>query len=414
MQLLNWWPWPKSALFIVLLVVYLGIVQALRWRRYHEVHKKYGPRISSLTPAEAQQIIHLSSQWDMPALVTIALSFALFKTYAIPTISGLLSKTRQLGARENVSRRYADTEILITTWVTCPISGKFDFDPRAASGSKRGEEEEFDPRCAIAIARTNWLHGKYDIKWMKRYGWRELSELEKQAYFVFWIEVGRRMNITDIPQTLGDLERWSANYEEGYMIPAQTNHHVAQLTVDEFLWFAPEKFGIKDFLQRIVICMLEDRVRIAMISPCIFRYKEQPWSLHAIARGLTGGFAFFQRYCLLPRRSPSLFVKDDTPKHSPDSAPRMHPTRYARRPWYKPKPTSLGTFIERFTVAVGLVDAENVASPRNKCEGFRLEEIGPESFEKSGHEETMRIAGELQGCPVRGPWSLNPHKLHRQ
>ena len=35
-----------------------------------------------------------------------------------------------------------------------------------------------------------------------RYGWRCLSPLEKEAYHVFWSEIGRRLNIQDIPTSI--------------------------------------------------------------------------------------------------------------------------------------------------------------------------------------------------------------------
>ena len=76
-----------SALQIVaaLGVGYLGLVRALRWRRYNEVHRKYEHKLAdgSLTPAEAQEVVQLSLGYDMHWLMTQALSFALFKTYGI-------------------------------------------------------------------------------------------------------------------------------------------------------------------------------------------------------------------------------------------------------------------------------------------------------------------------------------------
>ena len=50
---------------------------------------------------------------------------------------------------------YPQTEILIQTWSNVPITGP---------GSGRVEPTEgADPRGAIALARTNWLHSKYQI-----------------------------------------------------------------------------------------------------------------------------------------------------------------------------------------------------------------------------------------------------------
>jgi hypothetical protein len=64
---------------------YLCLVRALRWRWYNAIHKKFGSQYTTktLTPEEAQQVMHLSSFWDMPLLMNYALAFALFKTYAI-------------------------------------------------------------------------------------------------------------------------------------------------------------------------------------------------------------------------------------------------------------------------------------------------------------------------------------------
>jgi hypothetical protein len=68
-------------------ILWLVVVRALRWRRYNAIHRKYGPKwnngLGAINPQEAQEIIHLSTVYDMPFLVHKALSFALFKTYAI-------------------------------------------------------------------------------------------------------------------------------------------------------------------------------------------------------------------------------------------------------------------------------------------------------------------------------------------
>ena len=49
------------------------------------------------------------------------------------------------------------------------------------------------------------------------------------------------------------------------MVPAQTNRDVAGHTTDELLFGCPEKFGIKKFLQRVTVCLMEERVRIGMM-----------------------------------------------------------------------------------------------------------------------------------------------------
>lgn len=67
------------------LLSYLCIVRALRWRHYHAIHKMYQAKFESgtLTPEEAQKVMALSAFYDMPMLLNYSLAFALFKTYGI-------------------------------------------------------------------------------------------------------------------------------------------------------------------------------------------------------------------------------------------------------------------------------------------------------------------------------------------
>ncbi|KAL5525280.1 hypothetical protein ACEPAF_9150 [Sanghuangporus sanghuang] len=74
-----------------------------------------------LTPEEAQEIVLRVAQLEMPGLMRFSLVFALFKTYAIPTISEILLQSEQLSGPENVSRCFADTGVLTSTWTSCPL-----------------------------------------------------------------------------------------------------------------------------------------------------------------------------------------------------------------------------------------------------------------------------------------------------
>ena len=75
-------------LVAVISVGYLGLVRALRWRKYDQIHRKYGHRLANeaLSPAEAQEVVQLSLGYDMHWLMIEAFSFALFKTYGIVSL----------------------------------------------------------------------------------------------------------------------------------------------------------------------------------------------------------------------------------------------------------------------------------------------------------------------------------------
>ncbi|EEB90217.1 hypothetical protein MPER_11604 [Moniliophthora perniciosa FA553] len=244
-------PWPSVTIPAAVLLSWLSIARAYRWRRYNYIHRVYGPKYKTgtLTLEDAQEIVHIITQYEMPVIMEYALTFALFKPYAI-------------------------TFILINTWLQCPISGFM-----------QGNKPLQDPRANLAIARTNFLHSKYRIKnddyiftlslwifeperWAANYGWRSLSPLEVHAFFILWLEIARRMNIKDVPETEEALKEWveaSLDYESKYMVPDPMNHSVALLTTKELIWQVPDVLGLRNFARKLSIAMLEDRFRIAMM-----------------------------------------------------------------------------------------------------------------------------------------------------
>ena len=194
-----------SPLHAVLAVVaYVALAQAVRFSRLQRLERTYrdrwlttedGKRRLDVTPAEAQEIMHLSFKRDLPGIVCYGTVFALFKTYAIPSISEILVKSGQFSSAAHVARRYTDTKVLVDSYVSCPV---IDLASMAFLPTD-DKEKDVDPRSAIAVARVNWLHSRWPmirqedylytlalfilepIRWAKRYGWRPLAPLEEEV-----------------------------------------------------------------------------------------------------------------------------------------------------------------------------------------------------------------------------------------
>jgi hypothetical protein len=125
------------------------------------------PEIESLDPVkDHQRIVFLSTRVDFPFDTTRALEFALFRTFAVPTIGGLLDRTQEFERR--AQKRYDDTDLLVSALI------------------EHGYDSE---RGRRAIARMNALHGRSairnedflyvlstfvfePIRWNARFGWR--------------------------------------------------------------------------------------------------------------------------------------------------------------------------------------------------------------------------------------------------
>src|SRR5215472_10266876 len=98
-------------------------------------------QIRALDPVtDHQRIVFLSTCFEFPFDTTRSLEFALFRTFAVPSISALLDRTGEFQRRPQ--KRYDDTDILVSTL----LEHGYDSEP----GS-------------VALRRINQLHGRFAI-----------------------------------------------------------------------------------------------------------------------------------------------------------------------------------------------------------------------------------------------------------
>jgi hypothetical protein len=93
-------------------------------------------------------------------------------------------------------------------------------------------------------------------RWNDRFGWRPYSEKERRAGLNYWLELGGRMNIRDIPNDVDDLDRWSRAYEKTNSRYADSNRRVADDTLNLFLSWYPR--WLRPVVRLGVLSLLED------------------------------------------------------------------------------------------------------------------------------------------------------------
>jgi hypothetical protein len=200
-----------------------------------------------------QRIVFLTTRCDFPFDTTRSLEFALFRTFCVPSISALLDRTQEFERR--AQRRYDDTDIIISEFL------------------EHGYDSE---RGRAALRRMNLLHARFEIsnedflyvlstfvfepiRWMDRFGWRRLCEQERLALFHFWREVGRRMNIRQIPTGYEGFEAYNLAYEQAHFRYADTNHRVGTATREMFVsWFPRPLHAV---VRRCIHAIMDDRLR---------------------------------------------------------------------------------------------------------------------------------------------------------
>ncbi|MFW5748400.1 MAG: oxygenase MpaB family protein [Chloroflexota bacterium] len=242
------------------------------------------------------RIAFLSGAYEFPWLTTRALEFALFRTYAVPSISKLLDETGQFVRAGQ--RRYDDTSLIL------------------AEISEHGYDSE---RGRAALRRMNRLHGRFDIgnddylyvlstfvfepaRWIDRFGWRRTTEHEKLAAYYFWREVGRRMNIRDIPATRAAYEQFNIAYEREHFRCTGSNYRVGEATIRIFLGWYPQP--LHPVIREATYALLDDPLREA------FGFPKASNGLRMTVEGALRLRGRFIRYLMPPRRRPRLLTQE--------------------------------------------------------------------------------------------------------
>jgi hypothetical protein len=190
-------------------------------------------QIEALDPERDQQrIVFLCTCYEFPFDTTRSLEFALFRSFGVPSVSALLARTGEFVHR--AQKRYDDTDIIVSELM------EWGYD------SDRGKR---------ALRRMNQLHGRFaianedflyvlstfvcePIRWNARFGWRPMCVQERLGLFTFWREVGRRMNLKDLPASYEEFERFNVACEKQHFRYTEANHRVGSATVELFCsWF---------------------------------------------------------------------------------------------------------------------------------------------------------------------------------
>lgn len=217
------------------------------------------------------EIYRITATYEFPWDITRALELALYRTYAVPSIGRLLSRTAELTDRSQ--KRYDDTALLLDTVV----------------------EHGFDSDLGrTAIRRINRMHNSFDIsnddmryvlctfvvtpkRWLDAYGWRRLSDHELRACAAYYRTLGAHMGIKDLPQTYEDFERTLDTYEEAYFGWDEGARAVSDATLELMASWYPRPLA--PIVRGASLALLDDSLLRA------FRYGQPSAAARSLTRG---------------------------------------------------------------------------------------------------------------------------------
>ncbi|MGW1004296.1 oxygenase MpaB family protein [Streptomyces sp. NPDC002520] len=247
-------------------------------------------RIRRMDPvADALEIYRLSAAFEFPWDYTRALEFALYRTYAVPSIGRLLAETAEL--TERAQKRYDDTVLLLDTVVEHGFA------------TEEGR---------TAIRRINQMHRSYDIsdddmryvlstfvvmprRWIDAYGWRRLSRHEIVAATEYYRILGSRMGIPDIPETYEEFEALLDAYEQAHFAWDERSRQVSDATLGLMASWYPRPLA--PLLRTATLALLDGPLLRA------FRYEAPGAATTALVRRAVRTRGRLVRL-LPPRRSP--------------------------------------------------------------------------------------------------------------
>ncbi|MCP3163460.1 oxygenase MpaB family protein [Myxococcus qinghaiensis] len=239
-----------------------------------------------------EDIVRILTTQEFPWDITQALSFALFRTYAVPSIGVLLHETREFN--ECTQKRYDDTVLVLDAILEHGITS---------------------PVGHSAFRRMNQMHGAYaisnddmryvlstfavsPIRWVGEFGWRPFTSNEVEAWTHYYREMGRHMGIQDIPKTHADFVAYLDGYEAKHFAFDARSQAVADSTLELLTTFPPSHLAPKKLVKLFARTLMEDALLDA------FHYARPSALTRKVFRSALRMRGKFVRYALPPREVP--------------------------------------------------------------------------------------------------------------
>lgn len=219
-------------------------------------------KTASLHPVDdAERIYRILVSHEFPWDFNQSLGFALFRTYAVPSIGRLLYETGEF--TERTQKRYDDTGLLLDAVL------------EHGFGSDTGK---------AAIRRINQMHGMYGIsnddlryvlctfvavpeRWLDRFGWRPLSPVERVSAATYYQRLGRHMGVKNIPATADEFAVALDEYEAEHFAYDEGGRAVADATLDLMAGFPPNNRAPRSVVRRFSYALMDEPLLDAFRYP---------------------------------------------------------------------------------------------------------------------------------------------------
>ncbi|CAA0110066.1 Uncharacterised protein [BD1-7 clade bacterium] len=194
--------------------------------------------------------IHYLANHDAPLDYLIAGELAQLQTFGIPSICKILRRTGQY--EHHGTKRLDDTRAILIEIM------------RDSVHSERGVH---------MVKHLNWIHSHYDIsnddylytlalfifepdRWMQAFGYRPLSDDERQAAYLSFRDLGEAMHIKNIPGSYDAFKSWYVDYRQNHLVFHPDNAIVASGLIEGMKPMLPKL--VRPFVHSIMCVLIND------------------------------------------------------------------------------------------------------------------------------------------------------------
>jgi len=174
---------------------------------------------------DCQRIVQLLVRYEFAWDITRSLEIALFYTYGSSSVSHLLDRTGEFA--KHGQKRYDDTRLLIAHF----MGGGWDGPIGSAALARMNKTHAHYKIANDDFLFVLWTFIEFPIRWSLQFGPRPFTDHEQLAWFNFWIEIGRRMGLADLPTTKTDFDAWVKRYCSKAFVYTPANQRVAEATL---------------------------------------------------------------------------------------------------------------------------------------------------------------------------------------
>jgi len=247
---------PSSGLLIAEVERFLGKYRSLQARASYLMRPNTLEEVQKLDPKkDCNQIVHFISYDFRAELKVLSANYEL-RPAALPYTAMLFESTGEFTQR--TLKRFEDTFLLFANMVEWGLDSRRGRICRDVINRIHG-------RMAIPNDGYKFVLGNFmflPVIWNERFGWRKFTDVERLGWFHQFVEVGRALEVKDIPEDFDEMRGWWDDFNRRFCKYSPACRRVFDGAVANLLAVVPRP--VRASLREMIVAGLDDTFRACL------------------------------------------------------------------------------------------------------------------------------------------------------